>query len=89
MVASLVSGKTWSTNESCTAAKLNSMFSGASISGIIQAELAANNGLVVTGTSAPSDTNAIWLDSNDSNQLKVHNGSSWFFFVQMGRMLQR
>lgn len=42
-----------------------------------QADMANGYGTIYRGTSAPSDTDAIWVDTDNDYQVKVYNGSSW------------
>ena len=77
MAVTISSGKTWTTGESCTASKLNTMFSGAGISGLDQTHVAANYGMFNLSSSSPSDTDSLWGDTNTSNAPFYYNGSAW------------
>lgn len=77
MVAALTPGYSFGTTEQVTAAKLASLVSAAAVSGIDQTNLASGSGVVITSASQPSNTNAIWIDSGNSNTVKAYNGSAW------------
>lgn len=81
MSAALTPGYTFSVNETVTNTKLGTLVSGATISGIDQGNMASGYGVVITSTSQPSNTNALWLDSSSSNVPKYYNGSSWVTVV--------
>jgi len=77
MAAQITTGKTWS-SEQCTAAKLNLMMSGATIANIDQTNMATNTRTVQVGTSAPSDTDSMWYDTNnDVVKYYDRNTSTW------------
>lgn len=70
-------GHTFSTSEEVTATKLNNLVDNSTLSGIDQTNIASNYGVVYTGASAPSDTDALWRDTGASNILKYYTGSAW------------
>ena len=65
-MATLSAGYVFGATETVTNAKLASLVNDGSIASIIQSDLAASQGLVFTGTSAPSDTDQLWIDTNSS-----------------------
>jgi microcystin-dependent protein len=70
-------GKTWANGEEVTAVKLNQQFTSATVSAVNQNNMASSYGTVYTGASAPSDTDALWRDSGNSNIIKYYTGSAW------------
>lgn len=76
-MATLSRGKTFGATEEVTNTKLHALIDDGSISDIQQSDLAASNGLVITSASAPSDTDALWRDSGNSNVIKYYTGSAW------------
>ncbi len=73
----LTPGYAFATTEQVTAAKLALLLSQATGSNIDQTNLASGFGTVITAASAPSNTNALWIDSSSSNTPKYWNGSAW------------
>lgn len=63
-MATLSAGYSFGATETVTNAKLASLVNSGSISGITQTDLAAGEGLVKYATSAPSDQDQIWVDTN-------------------------
>jgi len=51
--------------------------SSVTVSDLRQDEIIAGSGLVVRSTGAPSDTDALHVDTDDGYRLKVYNGSAW------------
>jgi hypothetical protein len=84
MSASLTPGYVFGATEQVTNVKLGTLVSGATISNVDQTNIASGYGLVITAASAPSNTNAIWLDSSGSNTPKYYNGTSWVSFLGSG-----
>jgi len=76
-MATLARGKTFGATEEVTNSKLHQLVDSGSISGIVQADIAASSGIVVTSASAPSDTDALWIDSSGTRVVKFHDGSSF------------
>lgn len=78
MPATITRGKTFGATESVTNTKLHELVDNAQISGIDQTNLEAGLGLVVRSTSAPSDTDAVWVDTSVSPPLlKIYTGAAW------------
>lgn len=77
MPLALTPGYAFATTEQVTAAKLALLVSAAVASGIDQTNLASGSGVVITSSSQPSNTNALWIDSLSSNTLKYYTGSVW------------
>ena len=80
-MATLARGKTFGTTEEVTAAKLHSLVDDGSVSGITQADLAAGEGLVKSGTSSPSDVDQ-WLRHTGMDLGMISDGSN---FIPVGR----
>lgn len=76
-MATITKGKTFTETEQVTHTKLHTLVDSATIAGIEQADIVAGSGLVITSTSTPADTNALWIDSANGYILKKYNGSSW------------
>lgn len=77
-MATLSRGKTFGTTEQVTNVKLHQLVDDGSISDIVQADVASGSGLVVRSSTAPSDTDALWVDTSSSEPvIKVYNGSAW------------
>lgn len=76
MPASGVSGKYFSGTEQVTAAKLHQIIESAAISGFDQSNMASGSGVVVASGTAPSDTDALWYDTN-LGILRFNDGTSW------------
>ena len=78
MAATITRGYTFGSTELVTNTKLHTLVDAATISNFNESNLASGRGLVVRSTSAPSNTNCIWVDTNFSPPLvKVYSGSSW------------
>lgn len=77
MAMTFTPGYAFATTEQVTAAKLALLVSQASGSGLDQSNLASGYGLVISASSAPSNTNAIWIDTATSNTPKYYTGSVW------------
>ncbi len=77
MAATLTPGYVWSPTGQVTNVNLGTLVSAATISNIDQSNIASGYGLTITSSSAPSNTNALWLDSSLTNTPKYYNGSSW------------
>lgn len=77
MAATLTPGYTWAPTGQVTNTNLATLVSGATISNIDQSNVASGYGLVITSTSSPSNTNALWLNSASTNTPNYYNGSSW------------
>lgn len=76
MPASVTRGYTFGSTELVTHTKLHSLVDSATITGIDQSNLAASIGTVTRSASAPSDTDALWLDTT-TMVLKLYNGTEW------------
>lgn len=76
MAASGISGKYFGSNEQLTAAKLHQIIESASITGFDQTNMASGAGLVISSATSPSDTDALWFDTN-LNLLRFYNGTVW------------
>lgn len=91
-MAQLVAGYIFGSTETVTAAKLAALVNSGSVTGITQADLASSQGLVFTGTSAPSDTDQLWIDTNTSPALvKIYNSSlsSWVPATELAVLTNR
>lgn len=77
MAAVITPGYTYATNGEVTAVNLGQLVSQATITGIDQSNLASGFGLVITSSTQPSNTNAIWIDSSTGNTPKYYTGSVW------------
>lgn len=77
-MATLTRGYTFGATEQVTNSKLHSLVDSATLSAIVQADLTAGLGLVTRATSAPSDTDQLWIDTSTTPAtLKVSDGSNW------------
>lgn len=84
-MATLSRGKTFGATEEVTNAKLHQLVDSATISGIAQTDFAANIGVVSVATSAPSDTDQLWLDTSVSPYiLKHYDGNAWVPSAEYG-----
>ena len=81
-MAKLTRGYSFTVNEEVTNEKLNSLIDDATISGLEQSDIAGNYGLIVKSGTAPTDTTAIWFDTN-TKQLKVY-GTTWQTVLDTG-----
>lgn len=78
MPATITRGYTFGATELVTNTKLHNLVDNATISGIDATNLASGSGLIIRSTSAPSNTNAIWVDTNQTPPTaKVWTGSEW------------
>lgn len=79
-MATLSAGYSFGASETVTNAKLASLVNSGSISSITQTDIAAGEGLVYVGTSAPADTDRVWVDTNSTPViLRFYNSnlSAW------------
>ena len=76
IMARITRGKTFQSGELVTNTKLHQLIDSAVITDIVQADLLAGYGMVEHGTTAPTDTDALWYDEN-SSRLKVYGGGVW------------
>lgn len=79
-MATLSAGYSFGATETCTNTKLGQLVSNGSVSNITQTDIAAGEGLVYVGTSAPSDTDRVWVDTNSTPViLRFYNSnlSAW------------
>lgn len=78
MPATISRGKTFGATETVTNTKLHQLVDNATISGIDQTNIASGYGLAIRSTSAPTSTDAIWVDTNCSPPVvKIYSGSEW------------
>lgn len=78
MPAVITKGKTFGSTEEVTNTKLHTLVDSATIASIDQTNMDASVGIMETGTSNPSDTDALWKDTSGSpSVVKYHDGSSW------------
>ena len=77
MAATITKGRTFGTTEEVTNSKLHTLVDLATIANINQTNMAANVGIMETGSSNPSDTDALWKDTSGTSVVKFHDGSSW------------
>ena len=69
---------TFGATEQVTNTKLHTLVDSATRSSITQTDGSAGLGLVSIGTSAPSDTDQLWIDTSLSTYvLKHYDGSNW------------
>lgn len=77
-MASITRGITFGATEQVTNTKLHTLVDSATLSSISQTDLSASLGLVSVGSSAPSDTDQLWVDTSLSPYVvKYYNGSAW------------
>ena len=81
--ATLSKGHTFGATDEVTSTKLNNLVDNGSISNIEQADMKLNNGVAVKSSSNPSDTDAIWLDSGNSNLPGYYDGSNWVYITDL------
>ena len=84
MGAKITRGHTYGSTDTVTSSNLHDLVDDATITGIDQTNLANNYGTVITGGTAPSDTDALWRDSGNSNVIKYWNGSAWTLVTSSG-----
>lgn len=78
MPATVTRGKTFGATETVTNTKLHQLVDSATIADIDQTNIASGYGLAIRSTSAPSDTDALWIDTNSTPPIVRHyNGSAW------------
>jgi hypothetical protein len=77
MVAVITRGHTYGATDTVTNSNLHSLVDDATIASLDQSNLAASSGVTITSGSAPSDTDALWRDSGNSNVIKYYTGSAW------------
>lgn len=77
MSANLNRGYTFGATEQVTNTKLHNLVDNGTVSNIDQTNITAGSGLVITSTTQPSDTDALWMDSSGTKVLKFYNGSVW------------
>lgn len=77
-MASVTRGITFGATDQVTNTKLHTLVDSATVTSIAQADLTNGEGLVHRGTSAPSDTDQLWVDTSLAPPiLKVYDGTSW------------
>lgn len=77
-MATITRGYTFGATETVTNSKLHSLVDSATISAIVQSDLTAGLGLISRATSAPSDTDQIWIDTSTTPAtVKVNDGTNW------------
>lgn len=78
MAATVTRGYTFASTELCTNTKLHTLVDSATIANIDVTNFASGSGLVIRSTSAPSDTDSLWVDTNMTPPvLKLYTGSEW------------
>lgn len=78
MPATITRGKTFSANEQVTNTKLHQLVDSATIAGIDQTNMASGFGVIQRSTSSPSNTDALWVDTNCSPPVcKIYDGTEW------------
>lgn len=78
MGATLHRGKTFDANEQVTHTKLHQLIDDGTVADADETNLASARGLIVRSTSAPSNTNCIWVDTNCSPPVaKTYDGAEW------------
>ena len=78
MPAVITRGKTFGATETVTNTKLHQLVDSATIAGIDGSNMASGSGVVVRSTSAPSNTDSLWVDTNQSPPvLKRYTGAEW------------
>lgn len=77
-MATFTTGNSWSPGDEVTAAKLNLMISGMTVSDLNRSEVSATTRVVTTGTSAPSTPSEgeLWWDTTN-DILHVYTGTKW------------
>lgn len=92
MVASLQAGYIFGATEQVTNAKLAALINNGTVSGIDQTNLGSNEGLVHTGTAAPTDTDQIWVDTSSTPTIvRFYNSnlSQWVPSSELALMTNR
>ena len=77
MPATITKGRTFGATEEVTNTKIHTLVDSATNANINQTNMAANVGIIETGSSNPSDTDALWKDTSGTSVVKFHDGSSW------------
>lgn len=85
-MASLSAGYTFGATETVTNSKLASLVNDGGVTGVTQADIAAAEGLVKVSTSAPSDTDQLWIDTNSTPVLVRYYNSSLTAWVPVGEL---
>lgn len=76
MTTTLTRGYTFGATEQVTNSKLHSLVDSGTITNLDENVLASGRGLVVSSTSAPSNTACVWNDTGN-NLLKAYISSAW------------
>ena len=77
-MATITRGYSFGATETVTNTKLHTLVDSATLSAIQQTDIDANLGLVHVATSAPSDTDMLWKNTNTSPAtLMIHNATTW------------
>lgn len=78
MAATLTRGITIGATDQVTNTKLHNLVDLGTIANIDQTNIVSGSGLAIRSTSAPSSTNAVWVDTTYTPPImKVYNGTSW------------
>lgn len=91
-MATLTAGYSFGATETVTNTKLGTLVTGGGVSSIAQADLAASQGLVFTGTTAPTDTDQIWVDTNSTPPIIRYydsTNSQWVLVSEMALMTNK
>lgn len=84
-MATLGAGYVYGSTETVTNAKLAALVNNATLSNVTQTDIAAGEGLVYVGTSAPSDTDRVWVDTNSTPViLRYYNSTLSAWVPSMG-----
>lgn len=76
-MATLSAGYSFGATETVTNTKLAALVNNGTVTNMAQTDITSNNGLVYTGTTAPSDTDQIWVDTTSVPVLlRYYNSSS-------------
>ena len=77
-MATITRGYTFGATEQVTNTKLHTLVDSATISSIGQGDFGSGVGLISRGTSAPSDSDQLWIDTSLTPPiLRVNDGSNW------------
>lgn len=76
MTTTLTRGYTFGATEQVTNSKLHSLVDSGTIANLDENVLASGRGLVISSTSAPSNTNCLWNDTGN-NILKAYISGAW------------
>lgn len=85
-MASLTRGYSFGATESVTNTKLHTLVDSATLSTVVQADITASEGLVHSGTSAPSDTDQLWVDTSLTIPLLRSYDSTNSVWVPVGQL---